>query len=108
MTGKLGSGRHSRFTAEQVDRMERMRALGMSHAAIGETFGTTKQYVCRLIAGNVGPRYRGDSAPKLAPQLKSAFEEYDARKLKSRGFSVMQIAALLRKPYREVEQAVRQ
>ncbi len=63
------------------------------------------QHVGRDIRRGCRPSLKVFDEPVIAarPEVKSAFAEYDARKLRARGFTLTQIAALLRKPYREVQ-----
>lgn len=99
-------------TAEQVDRMERMRDLGMSLSAIAQTFGlNSKQHVGRLLRGEIGlraPSMRRNKkvAPErkpYVPEPKSPVEHYNAMEMKRRKLPLSYIAAKTRLSYREIE-----
>ena len=99
------------ITAEQVDRMERMRDLGMSLSAIAQTFGLNRQHVGRLLRGEIGPRAPSMRRNKKAaperkpyvPEPKSPVEHYNALEMKRRKLPLSYIAAKTRLSYREIE-----
>jgi hypothetical protein len=59
----------SRFTLEDVDRMEELRDQGASCASIARTYGCTGQYIAHLIDGVAGPRFRIYDQPLSAASV---------------------------------------
>lgn len=95
----------SKYAAADVDRMERMRGMGMSCTAIAEIYDCTPQYISHLIKGETGPRYRASPQPERQ-DFRSSLTQADIRNLSQRGFKPNAIAAILHKPYREVRNAL--
>lgn len=94
------------LTEENKVSIRRMRNAGLTLRAIGEVFGVNKATIHYVMH----PRKLKDQKPqptlKSLPEFKSAYQEYDAYQLWLRRYSVQQIAALLRKPYREIRAAI--
>ncbi len=121
---KRGKGKPSRLTDDDMQWIIAARREGVKWEVIERKYGygpTSARNISDSILHRTGVELRNPQhskrvqiapvtvmVPTIAetPTVKSAFEECDARALKRRGFSVMQIAALLRKPYREVLNAL--
>lgn len=89
-----------RLNEGTVASIYRLVDRGMTQREIMVRLGVSRGTIVRYLA-----RRRAENEPP-PPSTPSAFTEYRPRELKARGFSVQQIAALLRKPYREVRAAI--
>lgn len=105
-TRRMRNNKLSQFTLSDVDRMERMRSMGMSCRAIAEAHGCTPQYIAHLIEGRTGPRYREPKQEQPTPKPIFTIGQADIRSLSRRGYKPNDIAAITRVPYREVLSAL--
>lgn len=91
------------ITAEQIERMKRMKKLGMTTRGIAEAFGIAEQRASEFITGKKKRRkYRGKPKPE-PKEVALAHNQYEAVEMKRRGLPLSYIAAKTRLPYREIE-----
>lgn len=101
-------GKLSRFTAEDVDAMEREKKAGMTYRELAAKYATSTSNIRILICGIGGPRYWAAARLRTKPSPPAnppAPKTYDIAGLKARGYTLTQIAAITRRPYREVDSA---
>lgn len=91
------------ITPDQIERMKRMEALGMTTRSIAEAFGIGEQRASEFITGRKKRHreYRGKPKPE-SKEVTVAHNVYEAIQLKRRGFSLLYIAAKTRLPYKEI------
>jgi uncharacterized protein YpbB len=91
------------ITAEQIERMKRMKALGMTTRGIAESFSISEQRASEFINGRKKrPRqYRGKPKPETK-EVTLAHNQYEALEMKRRGLPLQYIAAKTRLKYSEI------
>jgi len=117
-----GMGHHQKLSDEDWQEVRRLRAEGTPYRELAHRFRVSHvtirhhlMYGCANPNGRVRAsrakedkrRYpEGEPAIARQPEVQDAFFAHDVKQLAERGYKPNDIAALLRKPYREVRAAL--